>query len=192
MGLFPQALLSLLSLAVCLTGVDSLSQDRKPTIDFKSGNGSVLLATRSSAVNLLLDAADWPGVLRAANDLAVDFGRVTGVNGTLTAIGSGTANASAIFNVTGINQDWSVGKASNGTLLGNTTSSGTIIAGTIGNSSLIDGLIKSGKLDVSTIEGKWEAYVSTVIKNPGNGTDEALVIAGKLRRDSRDVQGSKH
>jgi hypothetical protein len=185
MGLFPRALLSFLSLTAFLTGVDSLSQDRKPTIDFQSGNGSYLLATRSSAVNLLLDAADWPGVLRAANDLAVDFGRVTGVNGTLTTVGSGTANASVIFNVTGINQDWSVGKAGNATLGGGATGKGTIIAGTIGNSSLIDALIKSGKLDVSTIEGKWEAYVSTVVKNPGNGTDEALVIAGKLGGDRK-------
>jgi hypothetical protein len=179
MGVFFKALLSFLSLAVCSTSAASLSQDRKPTIAFQPGNGSYLLATRSSAVNLLLDAADWPGVLRAANDLAVDFGRVTGTNGTLTTIGSGTANASVIFNVTGISQDWSIGQAGNGTLSHTVTGKGTIIAGTIGNSSLIDALVKSGKLDVSAIEGKWEAYVSAVVKNPGNGTDEALVIAGK-------------
>jgi hypothetical protein len=115
-------------------------------------------------------------VLRAANDLAVDFGRVTGVNGTLTATGSGTANASMIFNVTGINDDWSVGASGNQSR----STSGTIIVGTIGNSSFIDDLIKSGKLDVSQIEGQWEAFVSTVVKNPTNETEEALVIAGRF------------
>src|SRR5690606_8493803 len=33
-----------------------------------------------------------------------------------------------------------------------------ILIGTIGQSPLIDGLIQSGKIDVSAINGKWEAY----------------------------------
>ena len=166
---------SILSFCLLLpTLVTALGQ--KATIDFTAGNGSYLLATRSSSVNLILDGADWPGVLRAANDLAVDFGRVTGLNGTLNTNGkSGSKSAANIFNVTGINQDWSVGSAA----AGNATSKGTIIAGTIGNSSFIDALVKNGKLDVSEIEGKWEAFVSAVVKNPTNGTEEALVIAGK-------------
>lgn len=172
------ALLSVLSLSVCFSNAKTLSQDRKPTIDFKAGNGSLQLASNASPVHLMLDAADWPGVLRAAHDVAVDFGRVTGTNGTLTTVGRAGnvttgGSASVIFNVTGISNDWSVGNSG-------TKGKGTVIAGTIGNSSLIDGLIKSGKLDVSKIEGEWEAYVSTVIKNPTNGTDEALVIAGEL------------
>lgn len=191
MELVSHALLSFLSLSVCFTAVSSkaLSQDRKPTVDFKPGNGSYLLATCGSPVNLILDAADWPGVLRAAHDVAVDFGRVTGANGTLTAIGKSTANASAIFNVTGIGEDWSVGKAGNRTTPGAGKGKGTIIAGTIGNSSLIDALVKSGKLDVSKIKGEWEAYVSAVVKNPTNGTDEALIIAGKfIRTRKQDEQ----
>lgn len=180
MDFFSRALLSFLSLSACLTAARELSQDRKPTIAFEAGNGNYRLATGSSPVSLVLDAADWPGVLRAAHDVAVDFGRVTGVNGSLTAVGTGTANASAILNVTGISSDWSIqGKSSasrNYTVT--PVNGGTIIAGTIGNSSFIDALVKAGKLDVSGIEGKWEAYVSTVVKNPANGTDEALVIAG--------------
>lgn len=172
MELFSKLLLTSASVLLLATDV-SANFGQKQTIDFKAGNGSYLLATSSSSVNVHLDGADWPGVLRAAHDLAVDFGRVTGVNGSVTAHGKGTKSADAIFNVTGISKDWSVG-ASNSS----GTSGGTIIAGTIGNSSLIDALIKSGKLDVSDIEGKWEAYVSAVIKNPTNGTDEALVIAG--------------
>ncbi|KAF2748555.1 glycoside hydrolase family 115 protein [Sporormia fimetaria CBS 119925] len=172
MGLLQKLLVGSLS-------VLAVAADRKPTIDFKAGNGSLLLASTSSSVNVVLDGADWPGVLRAAHDLAVDFGRVTGVNGSVTANGKGVKSAETIFNVTGVSKDWSVGGSKgNGTVKG----SGTIIAGTIGNSSLIDALIKSGKLDVSDIEGQWEAFVSTVVKNPTNGTDEALVIAGSDRR----------
>jgi hypothetical protein len=177
MELSRRPLLSLLSLSACFsTLVHAVEPFRKPTVDFKASNGSFPLATSTSPVQVHVDGADWPGVLRAANDLAVDFGRVTGVNGTLTATGSGTANASMIFNVTGINDDWSVGASGNQSR----STSGTIIVGTIGNSSFIDNLIKSGKLDVSQIEGQWEAFVSTVVKNPTNETDEALVIAGRF------------
>ncbi|KAF2730931.1 hypothetical protein EJ04DRAFT_28389 [Polyplosphaeria fusca] len=176
MGRFPRLVLGGLVVAALFNDfVAAIGQ--RSTIDFGSGNGSYLLATRSSQVNLILDGADWPGVLRAANDLAVDFGRVTGLNGSVTAHGNGTKSAATIFNVTGISKDWSVGGAATGN-----SSSGTIIAGTIGNSSFIDALIKSGKLDVSKIEGQWEAFVSAVVKNPVNGTDTALVIAGSDRR----------
>ncbi|KAF2644559.1 hypothetical protein P280DRAFT_174608 [Massarina eburnea CBS 473.64] len=184
MELFTRTLLSFLSLSASVAAASHLSQDRKPTIDFKAGNGSYLLATKTSPVSLLLDAADWPGVLRTAHDVAIDFGRVTGVNGSLTVIGNSTANASAIFNVTGISSDWSIGSkpSASGNYNVAAKGHGTIIAGTVGHSSLIDALIKGGKLDVREIESKWEAYVSIVVKNPANGTDEALVIAGSDKR----------
>src|ERR1700755_2620765 len=155
---FSKLVLSFLSLLFLISNfVNALGQ--KATIDFKAGNGSYLLATRSSQVNLVLDGADWPGVLRAAHDVAIDFGRVTGLNGSVTAIGNGTKSAANIFNVTGISRDWSVWSVGRGA---NGTAKGTIIAGTIGNSSFIDELVKSGKLDVSKIEGQWEAFVSQV------------------------------
>jgi hypothetical protein len=184
MELSNRSLLGLLSLSACFsTLVHAVEPFRKPTVDFKAGNGSYLLATNASPVQVHADAADWPGVLRAANDLAVDFGRVTGVNGTLTTTGSGTASASMIFNVTGINNDWSVGTSGNSSH----STSGAIIVGTIGNSSLIDSLIKSGKLDVSQIEGQWEAFVSTVVQNPTNETEQALVIAGRFPLSARII-----
>lgn len=173
MGKLSKLVLSVLSIAIFSSDVAATNFGGKKTIEFKPGNGSLLLGSSSSSVNVLLDGADWPGVLRAAHDLAVDFGRVTGINGSVTAHGKGTKSADAIFNVTGISPDWSVsGKQ-------NATGTGTIIAGTIGNSSLIDALVKSGKIDISEIEGKWEAYISTVVKNPTNGTSEALVVAGE-------------
>jgi hypothetical protein len=176
MELLSRTALGFLSLSVAFAGSASAIEGfRKPTVCTQGGNGSSLLASRGSAVHIHADAADWPGVLRAAHDLALDFGRVTGTNGTLTATGTAQANASMIFNVTGINQDWSVGSNSNASTYAATA--GNIIVGTIGNSSLIDAMIASGQLDVSEIDGQWEAYVSAVVQT--NGTGEALVIAGK-------------
>jgi hypothetical protein len=185
MELLSRTALGFLTLSAAFAGTASAVESfRKPTVAFAAGNGT-LLASKSSPVQIHADAADWPGVLRAAHDLAIDFGRVTGVNGTLTATGTATANSSMIFNVTGINNDWSVGSSGNGS--SSTSGAGTIIVGTIGNSSLIDGMIASGKLDVSAIEGEWEAYVSTFVENVGNGTGSALVIAGKIRSPRMNV-----
>lgn len=170
-----RTVLGALSLSVVFAGsASAIEPFRKPTISTSNGNGTALLASRGSPVTIHADAADWPGVLRAAHDLAIDFGRVTGTNGTLKTSGTATANASMIFNVTGISEDWSV----SGSKAANSSSTGTIIVGTIGNSSLIDSLIASGQLDVSGIQGQWEAYVSAVVQNAGNTTGEALVIAG--------------
>jgi hypothetical protein len=183
MELLSRTAIGLLSLSVAFAGTASAVESfRKPTVAFAAGNGT-LLASRSTPVTIHADAADWPGVLRAAHDLAIDFGRVTGTNGTLMASGTATGNASMIFNVTGISNDWSVGSSnttapitSRQIAVGGTTT--IIIAGTIGNSSLIDGMIASGQLDVSAIEGQWESYISTFVENAGNGS--ALVIAGEL------------
>lgn len=57
-----------------------------------------------------------------------------------------------------------------------------VIAGTIGKNTLIDNLIKSKKLDVTDIKGKWETFVIQVINKPMKGVDRALVIAGSDKR----------
>lgn len=57
-----------------------------------------------------------------------------------------------------------------------------IIIGTIGKSELIDRLIVDNKLDVSSIEGKWETFLIETIKNPFEGVDEVLVIVGSDKR----------
>jgi hypothetical protein len=173
MELLSRTVVGALSLSVAFAGsASAIEAFRKPTVTTTGGNGT-LLASRGSPVCIHADAADWPGVLRAAHDLAIDFGRVTGTNGTLTASGMATANASMIFNVTGISDDWSVSGSA-----ASSSTGGTIIVGTIGNSSLIDDLISSGQLDVSEVEGQWESYVSAVVHNVGNMTGDALVIAG--------------
>ncbi len=60
--------------------------------------------------------------------------------------------------------------------------SSPILVGTLGKSALIDGLVAAGKLDVSRIAGRWEAYVAAVVNDPLPGIGRALVIAGSDRR----------
>jgi hypothetical protein len=57
-----------------------------------------------------------------------------------------------------------------------------VIIGTIGSNPIIDGLIKKKKIDVSAIEGKWEASLTLVVEKPFEGVDKALVIVGSDRR----------
>lgn len=57
-----------------------------------------------------------------------------------------------------------------------------IIIGTLGKSKLIDQLVKSKKLDVKDLKGKWESFIITTIENPQPGTKKCLVIAGSDKR----------
>ncbi len=57
-----------------------------------------------------------------------------------------------------------------------------VIIGTLSGSSLIQQLVEAGKLDVSPIEGEWDAYHMEVVENPLPGLDKALVIAGANKR----------
>ncbi|WP_170941618.1 glycosyl hydrolase 115 family protein [Cellvibrio mixtus] len=57
-----------------------------------------------------------------------------------------------------------------------------ILIGTLGQSSLIDDLVKAGKIDVSAIRGKWEAYVAAVVSNPLPDVEQGLIIVGSDRR----------
>ena len=162
--------LSFLSSALFVSSTLAIGQ--KPTVNF-DGNG-LELVSGGSAVQIMCDAADYPGVLRVCDDLALDFGKVTGTNGSVTLMGDGPAmNASMIFNITGRT---SFEMESGG------ASGGVIIAGTIGNSSMIDRLVSEGKIDVIEIEGEWEAYVSALVDSPMDGVDKAMVIAGEYSR----------
>ena len=57
-----------------------------------------------------------------------------------------------------------------------------IIVGTIGQSSHVDQLIAEGKIDVSGVEGKWEAFGLQTVDNPMEGVAKALVIFGSQPR----------
>ncbi len=57
-----------------------------------------------------------------------------------------------------------------------------IVIGVIGESPLIEGLIDSKKLQLDDIQGQWEAFKTTVVKDPWPNVESALIIAGSDRR----------
>lgn len=122
---------------------------------FPPSSSNYKLADTSTAPEIQVASNDFAGVKRTANDLAVDFGRVVGVNGTVRTHSSLSASSG--------------GRP-------------IIIAGTIGSSSLIDSLISSGKINPSQTKGKWESYTSQLVQNPTSGVSWALVIAGSDKR----------
>ncbi|KAF3931755.1 hypothetical protein ABW19_dt0210577 [Dactylella cylindrospora] len=139
----------------CSGLADALGQT--PVVGFTSSRGSIQLTGGEQDAILVLDGRDWPGVIRAGKDLAKDFGRVTG-----------TDLEYKIQNTT----------------KGLPKTQFAIIAGTIGKSAFIDGLIAKGDIDVSQINGTWEAYTTTLLLRPATapGIHRALIIAGSDKR----------
>ena len=148
-------LLPLLCFAVSVSGL--LQQ---ATLSFTAESRSLQLAGSGVKSQIILDGKDWPGVIRTTNDLAMDFGRVTGTNATIELVNNTVIQPMPLTSKGGA----------------------TIIAGTIGNSSFIDYLISAQKINVSQIRGQWESFSSQVVQNPVPGLDSALVIAGSDKR----------
>jgi len=131
----------------------------KPSIfTFGSASTGFQLGGPNLAPEIRVAPNDVPGVLRAANELAADFGKVLGVNGSV------------------VSADWG------STITQKAATRPIIVIGTVGRSSLIDNLVSSKKLDTSAITGKWETYTYQVVSNPWDGREAAFVIAGS---DSR-------
>jgi len=111
-----------------------------------------VLSSKGKSTPLYVSQIDFVGVLRAAEDLKKDIGRVTEVEPRLITT-----------------TDFSNEKT-------------VVLIGTIGKNQLIDELIKSKKLNIDAITGKWEAYLIQTISNPFPNVDRALVIAGSDKR----------
>jgi hypothetical protein len=62
------------------------------------------------------------------------------------------------------------------------TAKSIIIIGTISQSTLIQQLAQQKKINVVSLQNKWEAYLIQTIANPFKGIDQAIVIAGSDRR----------
>ncbi|GAB3820796.1 glycosyl hydrolase 115 family protein [Pontibacter rugosus] len=121
-------------------------------ISSAKAKGSFALTASGKSAPLYVSSEDFTGVIRAAKDLQADVNRVTKVQPTLTV-------------------DKKAPKAKQ-----------IVLIGTLGKSPVIDKLVKSKKLDVSGIAGKWETYLVQVVEKPMRGVDQALVIAGSDKR----------
>ncbi|CAO2655072.1 Nn.00g118050.m01.CDS01 [Neocucurbitaria sp. VM-36] len=143
-------LILFLSIATFVRNTVAIGQPA--SLGFTETKGGLKLSGTSSTPTIVIDSKDWPGVVRASNDLANDFGLVTGTKGKVVTSTSSLSNTPII------------------------------IAGTIGKSPLIDSLVSSGKLDVSAIRGKWESFTSQLVSDPAQGIASALVLAGSDKR----------
>lgn len=123
-------------------------------IDFKSSTGSIPLVGAS----IVVDQSDYPGVIRAAKDLAQDFARVTkGEPSPLILINS--------------ESDYQKVQTKN-----------AILIGSIGSSGLIKNLLQQGGLDTQAISGKWESFSTSILDQPFGACEKALVISGSDKR----------
>jgi hypothetical protein len=130
----------------------TLAIGQPASLTFSDTAGALKLGGTGSSPTIIIDAKDWAGVTRTANDLANDFGLVTGTKGKVSTSTSGLGDASVI------------------------------IAGTVGKSPIIDNLVSAGKIDISAIKGKWESFSSQLVANPVDGVNSALVLAGSDKR----------
>ncbi|KAI8628935.1 glycoside hydrolase family 115 protein [Xylariaceae sp. FL1651] len=175
------ALLLQLALLAWASVVAALGQ--QPIISFTSVQGAFQIAGGNvSKPQILVSSNDNWGVIRAAGDLAKDFGRVTGTNYTLSNGERGAKPAEYKYQPIAMNF---TNYETNGTQQfygpNYTDPSATntlIIAGTLGQSKVVDDLVSAGKLDVSEIEGKWESFVTQVVERPIPGCSRAVVIVG--------------
>ena len=57
-----------------------------------------------------------------------------------------------------------------------------IILGSLQRSRLLQKLCLEGKLETGQIEGKWESFTTSIVREPYNGGNKALVLAGSDKR----------
>ncbi|KAK2754419.1 hypothetical protein FQN54_007063 [Arachnomyces sp. PD_36] len=107
-----------------------------------------------SQASIIIDTNDFAGVQIAVDSLASDFNAILGHETDIVNYGTASKNGST----------------------------SAVIVGSITNSSVIQDLVDTEQIDVSDIEGKWETFLTSVVRNPLPGVDEALVIAGSDKR----------
>jgi hypothetical protein len=156
---------------------------QQPVISFTEQPGAFQLSGGSiSQPQILVSSNDYWGVIRAAGDLAADFGRVTGGNFTLSNGEVGATPAAYEYQpITRNYTHYSVSDPQSfaGPEYADPSAQDTvIIAGTLGHSTVIDELVANGALDIADIEGEWESFTTQLIESPIPGSPRALVIAG--------------
>ena len=146
--------IALVGLAVYIESALAIGQ--ATCVTFKSSPSTFPIVSERKATPIFLSEDDWPGVQRAASDFAADIQRVTGVLPSMKNVTSSSPPR--------------VSQA--------------IIIGTLGKSSLIDAVVNRTKLDVSSIQGKWESFIAKEVKDPLPGVSSAYVMIGSDKRGS--------
>ncbi|KAH8079833.1 hypothetical protein BXZ70DRAFT_1050614, partial [Cristinia sonorae] len=144
-----------LGLLAAVGSVNAIGQST--CVAFKSAPSTFPIVSSHKAAPILLSKDEWPGVQRAAFDFADDIKRVTGVKPSVSNVTFSTATKQV-------------------------KSSLPIIVGTLGRSSLIDQVVNNTKLDVSGVQGQWEAFLAKEVENPLPGVKRAYVIIGADKR----------
>lgn len=113
------------------------------------------IAKDHHAAAITVDADDWKGVIRAANDLADDVRKVSGTASDVETVSRFKGQSA----------------------------SGHILVGTIGKSRVINELIRQRKIDVSHVKGQWESFLIDVVD--GNlvvaGSDKRVPSTASMR-----------
>jgi hypothetical protein len=135
-----------------VSGVSNAAIGDRPFISFSTVPRGVPLVEKGRATAMWIDTNEFPAVLRAAGDLRADIEKVSGVAPQLRSDSRAVQGGVAL------------------------------VVGTLGRSALIDDLLQRRKLDVSDIEGKWEAFVIQSVAKPWPGVEQAVVVAGSDRR----------
>lgn len=150
-----RAFACLLGTLALLRGIHAIGQDT--CVTFTSASNTFSIVNNKQAAPILISPDEWPGVQIAAADFQSDIQRVTSVKPSLTNFTVSTSSTSK--------------------------ASGTpIIIGTLGKSSLIEQVVKNANIDVSSIEGKWENFLTRVVSNPLPGVASAYVVIGSDKR----------
>ncbi|KAK3378187.1 hypothetical protein B0H63DRAFT_239732 [Podospora didyma] len=152
--------LSITAAAFGLYASGAALSPRPSAFTFSAEGTGLQLGGPNLAPEIRVAPNDFPGVIRAANDLAVDFGKVLGVNATIVVA------------------NWS------STISSKSSSRPIIVVGTAGKSSLVDNLVSLKKLDTTAVANKWETFSYQVTQRPWDGRDSIFVIAGS------DLQGT--
>lgn len=122
-------------------------------VTFKSTPSSFSVVSGGKAAPVFISKDDWPGVQQAASDFVSDIDKVTGITPKITNVTSTVKSTTP-----------------------------PIIIGTLGQSSLINAIVEHTKMDVTSINGTWEAFMSKEVNNPLPGVSKAYVIMGADKR----------
>ncbi|KAI0060097.1 hypothetical protein BV25DRAFT_981253 [Artomyces pyxidatus] len=146
------------ALLALLASGKALAIGQETCLSFEPSSSAFSIVSKGKAAQIFVSNDEWPGVQLAASNFVSDIHSVTGV---APSISNATANSTSLH-----------------------TASFPIIVGTLGKSSLIDQVVNNSKLDVSSIQGQWEAFMTRVVDNPLPGVKKAYVIIGADKRGS--------